>query len=160
MQFRQAEPEETAVLFRAGYKVWSRGRSLEQYCLDNGREDAYGTRYVIEAAGEIVSSAILLRLARLADKKTYGIGSVLTPPDFAGRGYATRLLIACLELVDREDAIVFLYSDIGPAFYARFGFRPLPDAFQRYHSTFMVRCPEAIWTQLILMLPQSLPDYF
>ena len=56
MIFRQARPEETDMLFREGYKVWSRNRTYAQYCEENRKEDAYGTRYVLEVDGEVVSS--------------------------------------------------------------------------------------------------------
>ena len=51
MIFRQSKQEELDQLFRKGYKVWSRNRTFEQYSTDNSKEDAYGTRYVLEDNG-------------------------------------------------------------------------------------------------------------
>jgi GNAT superfamily N-acetyltransferase len=59
--------------------------------------------------------------------RTAGIGAVFTPEALRGRGYATAFLGA---LLDAERAagtdIVYLFSDIHPAFYERLGFVRLP----------------------------------
>ena len=60
MVLREAKKEKVSDLFQQGYKVWSKGRTWEKYCADNSKEDAYGTRYVLECEGEIASSLILL----------------------------------------------------------------------------------------------------
>ena len=56
-----------------------------------------------------------------------GIGAVFTPEALRGRGYATAFLGA---LLDAERAagtdLVYLFSDIHPAFYERLGFVRLP----------------------------------
>ncbi len=56
-----------------------------------------------------------------------GIGAVFTPEALRGRGYATAFLGA---LLDNERAagtdLVYLFSDIHPAFYERLGFVRLP----------------------------------
>jgi hypothetical protein len=52
-----------------------------------------------------------------------GIAEVLTPESLRGRGHASRLLGLTLELLKREGVDgAYLFSDIDPAFYARFGF--------------------------------------
>lgn len=161
MIFRQAKPEERNLLFQEGYKEWSRNRTFEQYCIDNGKEDAYGTRYVIEKDGEIVSSAILLNLKDVNGKKAYGIGSVLTPKTHAGKGFATELMKSCMKAVYDEDTLIFLFSDINPAFYERFGFRILPSELQKSaKSTCMVYCKEDLWNELLAGSTDVLPDYF
>ena len=52
------------------------------------------------------------------------LASVVTPPNERGKGHASRMLEALLER--RGDKPWLLFSDIGPEFYARWGFRALP----------------------------------
>ena len=161
MIFREALPGERELLFRQGYRVWSRNRTFEQYCTDNGREDACGTRYVLEQEGEIVSSAIVLTLGSITGKRVCGIGSVLTPPEHRHNGYATALLENCLRKIGGPDAYVFLYSGIEPTFYRRFGFRILPERYQAHPgSAFMVLCSDLLWEELLSGPGGRLPDYF
>ena len=161
MLFRQALAGEREALFREGYREWPKGRTFAQYRADNAKEDAYGTRFVLEVGGELVSSLILLTLKDLAGKKAYGIGSVLTPKVHSGKGYATRLIRDCMEQAVPGDAFLSLFSDIDPGFYKRFGFRALPAELQRYEkSTFMVHCTDGNWNALKSCPPDAFPDYF
>ncbi len=161
MRFRPARKEEIGELFAEGYKAWPKGRTFARYCADNAKDDVLGTRYVLEEAGEIVSSLILLHLGELLGRKLYGIGSVLTPPAHRGKGYATKLLKKSLALVPGEDAIVLLFSEIAPAFYKRLGFRALPPHLQKEKgSVCMARCGEAAWIQLQNSTAGVLPKYF
>lgn len=161
MIFRQARPAEIGLLFSEGYKVWSKNRTFEQYCLDNGKEDAYGTRYVIEVAGEVVSSAILLNLPAINAKKAFGIGSVLTPKTYAGKGYATKLLKNCINNVYGDNTLIFLFSDINPFFYERLGFRLLPPHLQKnVKSPCMALCKDNVWNELMNCSLDTLPNYF
>jgi predicted GNAT family N-acyltransferase len=148
-------------LFKEGYKVWSKNRTFEQYCIDNGKEDAYGTRYVIDNNGEIVSSLILLNLKSILGRKVFGIGSVITPKLHEHKGYASKLLTQCIEQHTDKESIIFLYSDVHPSFYEQFHFRVLPDYLQKGKTGIcMVRCDESIWSQLIKSQLDIIPDYF
>jgi len=161
MIFRQAKQEEISLIFNEGYKQWSKNRTFRQYCFDNGKEDVYGTRYIIEKNGEIVSSAIILNLKEIDAKKAYGIGSVLTPKIYSGNGYATELLKNCIKRIDEENALIFLHSEISTSFYKKFDFRILPSQFQKYKmSTCMVHCNDEIWYELINSPMSLIPDYF
>ncbi len=161
MIFRQAQPHERQELFAEGYKVWSKNRTFEQYCADNGSEDAFGTRYVVEVDNQIVSSLILLIMGSIEDKKVYGIGSVLTPQPYSGKGYATELIRCCLKLLEDQGAYIFLYSDIQPAFYEKFGFRILPSILQtKEKSVCMVKCGDDDWTELVRRWANHVPKYF
>jgi predicted acetyltransferase len=161
MLFREAKSAEINLLFQEGYKEWSKNRTFEQYCIDNAKEDAYGTRYVLEVNGEIVSSTILLKLKDIHGKRTYGIGSVLTPKIHAGNGYATELLKNCLRQIYDDNTLIFLYSDINPSFYERFDFKILPPHLQKYQkSPCMVYCKDNIWHELLAGSKEIIPDYF
>lgn len=161
MIFRQATPQELDVIFGEGYKEWHKNRTFEQYCTDNAKEDAYGTRLVIDVNNEIVSSLILLKLNDIIGKKVYGIGSVLTSKIHVGKGYATTLLNSCIIQKDNDDSLIFLFSDINPDFYKRFNFKILPPKFQKYKkSVCMVHCNDNSWNELQNCSIASIPDYF
>ena len=56
-----------------------------------------------------------------------GIGAVFTPENARGRGYATAFLGALLDAERNTGTdLVYLFSDIHPAFYERLGFVALP----------------------------------
>lgn len=160
MRFREAREQETATLLEMGCSVWSKGRTWEQYFSDNHKEDTYGTRYVVEDDGRIVSSLILLRLGEIFDRKMFGIGSVITPPEFRNRGYAAELLKNTLGRVGDSD-VVFLYSEVPPPFYERFGFRVLPENMQKDPGSIcMVRCEKPVLEKLLAGGITLLPDHF
>ena len=143
------------------YKVCSKNRTFEQYCADNHKEDAYGTRYVMEQDGKILCSLILLRLKEICGCKVYGFGSVLTPAEYTGKGYATGLLKYCIENIIEENPMVFLYSEINPAFYERFGFQALPPHLQKNDKAVcMALCSEMMWIRLLKAPAALIPDYF
>jgi len=161
MIFREARPEEIPKLLADAYPEWQRGRTFAQYCVDNRKEEAYGTRFVLEHGGLLVSSLIWLRPKSSLQRRVYGIGSVVTPPRFRGKGYASEMLTHCLRMADLSTDIVFLYSDVAPAFYERFAFRALPDAHQsKAGSVFMALCDEAGWQELVESPIGALPEYF
>lgn len=160
MIFREARKNEVAGILKEGYMVWSKNRMLEQYCTDNRKEDAYGTRYVLEDEGQIVSSLILLRLGKLFDQQMLGIGSVITPQEFRQKGYAAELLKDTVQLV-RDNDIIFLYSEVSPAFYERFGFRVLPANLQKDPGSIcMVRCETPVFQFLLSAGITLVPDHF
>jgi predicted acetyltransferase len=159
MIFRVALPEERDFLFSEGYKEWPKNRTFAQYCTDNAKEDEYGTRYVLDVGGDIVSSLILLNLKDVAGKKAYGIGSVLTSKKHAGKGYATKLLGNVISQFEKDVSFIFLFSDINPDFYMRFGFRVLPDKLQS-KSVCMVHCSDSNWHTLLKCPINAMPDYF
>ncbi|MGB8455869.1 MAG: GNAT family N-acetyltransferase [Anaerocolumna sp.] len=161
MIIRQAKPGERGQLFKEAYKIWNKNRTFEQYCADNGKEDAYGTRYVLEHKGRIVSSLILLNLKELYGCKVYGFGSVLTSPAYTGNGYATKLLKYCIGEITDENKIFFLYSEINPEFYGKLDFRVLPPHLQKDKKAIcMVLCGADMWKQLVDIPINLIPDYF
>jgi N-acetylglutamate synthase-like GNAT family acetyltransferase len=162
MIIREATKQEREFLFRKAYQVWHKSRTLEEYIKDNSKEDAFGTRFVIDQDGQLVSSLIVLKLEPIMGKKVYGIGSVLTPKPHTGKGYATILLENRISKIEKdEDAFIFLYSDIDPDFYRRLGFRLLPQELQKkVQSPCMVRCGEMCWDKLIRVSIDRIPEYF
>jgi len=59
--------------------------------------------------------------------RAVGLGAVFTRPEFRGRGYASAMLATiCDRGRTAGDDVVYLFSDIKPAFYATLGFIELP----------------------------------
>lgn len=160
MIFREIKPSEIEGVLNIGYKEWAKGRSLDEYIHDNRKEDAYGTRFVIEDQGQIVTSMILLKLESMFGRVTYGIGSLVTPLEFRGKAYGKRLLILTLGLTNEED-IILLNSDLSPDYYESLGFKVLPDDLQLHPgATTMVKCPDQVFQKIVETGPACLPDYF
>ena len=158
---REAKKEEIPLLFEQGYQAWSKNRTFIQYCIDNSKEDTFGTRYVMEKNREIVSSMIVLKFDSFNGNHVYGIGSVLTPKTHVGNGYATRLLRKCVEWVSEDKNIIFLYSDINPSFYEKLNFSLLPTHLQKYEqSPCMVYCNDEVWQKLSNSSIDLIPNYF
>lgn len=161
MIFRETHKEEIPLLFQEGYQEWSKNRTFEQYCLDNSKDDAIGTRYVIEKNGEIVSSVVLIRLENINGMEVYGLGSILTSKLHRGNGYSIELIKKCINLIHSYNTIIFLYSDINPLFYEKLGFRILSDTLQKYASSVcMAYCKDDIWDRLLSTKVDVIPDYF
>jgi len=116
--------------------LWAQGRSLEEYAGDFRAVAATGFgRRRFRTLGFVLDGAVVSsckryqREIRCGDRqmRAAGIGAVFTPEEARGRGYATAFLGA---LLDTERAagtdIVYLFSDIHPAFYEKLGFVRLP----------------------------------
>jgi predicted N-acetyltransferase YhbS len=116
--------------------LWAGARTFEEYVAEfyasansgwgRRRFRTVGLRY----DGALVASCKRYERTLRCGARTYraaGIGAVFTPDALRGRGYATALLGAVL---DAERAagtdLVYLFSDIHPAFYERLGFVTLP----------------------------------
>jgi predicted N-acetyltransferase YhbS len=118
------------------FELWGARRTFDRYVSDFRAVagSAYGKRRQftvgIRASERIVCSCKLYeRELRWGEKvlRATGIGAVFTHPKERGRGYASAMLG---ELLDEERAaghdLVFLFSDIHPAFYEKLGFVSLP----------------------------------
>lgn len=153
MLLREAAPNERKGLYELGHREWPKGRTLAQYILDNQKEEAYGTRYVLaEKNGQVTASLMMLRLRPYL----YGIGSVVVEPDFRGQGLGRNLMMQCMK---KHPGVAFmLYSEIGAAYYEKLGFCTLPEVYQRYsHGLCMVRADQGLYER---MLQEPIPDYF
>jgi predicted N-acetyltransferase YhbS len=116
--------------------LWAEGRSFDDYAADFHAvaSTGFGKRrfrtlgFALDGA-LVASCKRYQREVRCGERqlRATGIGAVFTPESFRGRGYATAFLGA---LLDAERAagtdLVFLFSDIHPAFYEKLGFVRLP----------------------------------
>jgi GNAT superfamily N-acetyltransferase len=143
---RVVYPEDEREVLAFGFDAWSSppaeggtAQTLEAFVAsyETSRNHLRGTRYLLELLdGQIVADLNTLRFAR----GVYGIASVATAPAQRGRGYATLLLRAVLEIVrfqthgvelDRPPRFL-LFSEVPARTYEGCGFRVLPDEHQRF----------------------------
>ncbi len=116
--------------------IWSGDLSFADYVADFSTlcASGFGRRRLrtigLTFDGVLVSSCKRYQRELRCGERTFrtaGIGAVFTPEAARGRGYATAFLGA---LLDAERAagtdLVYLFSDIHPAFYERLGFVRLP----------------------------------
>jgi predicted N-acetyltransferase YhbS len=119
------------------YTIWGMGLSRPGYMLWNAAQQrtAWGRRHLERVAlvddhATLLSSAKRYRFdARLdgRDVRVCGIGAVYTPAAVRGRGHASALIEALLAEEHASGAeLAALFSEIGPAFYERLGFRAIP----------------------------------
>ncbi len=119
------------------YPVWAEGLSRENYGRFNEVQlkTPWGARHLqrlalVSRQGRLLSTAKRYDLkARLdgAGVRVLGIGAVFTPPDRRRQGFAEELIRRLLEIGIREGYdLALLFSAIGPDYYRRFGFDPVP----------------------------------
>jgi GNAT superfamily N-acetyltransferase len=118
------------------WRIWSDGLTREAYARYNDAQmkTAWGSRSLDRVAlvdGErVLSTAKQYALGARLDGRTIrvlGIGAVFTPPSLRSRGAAAALIERMLERA-REEGVdcALLFSEIGAAYYERFGFVPIP----------------------------------
>ena len=87
-------------------------------------------RLALVDGDELLASAKLYRFSAVLDGRPVqvaGIGAVFTPPVSRGRGAARDLIERLLERAAADGAdLALLFSEIGPAYYARLGFEAVP----------------------------------
>lgn len=119
------------------FPIWNEGLSRQAYGQWNTAQlkTPWGGGHLqrfalLDDVGELLASAKRYRHdIRLDGREGWmaGLGAVFTPPAGRGRGAASRLVQMLIERSREEGALmVSLFSEIGPAFYERFGFRSIP----------------------------------
>ncbi len=127
------------------FSLWGDGRSFERYAEDfravatslygKRRRFTVGLRDGAELACSCKNYDRELRFGERSLRAT-GIGAVFTPPHLRGRGYASAMLGALLDAERRAGCdLVFLFSDIAPAFYEQLGFIALPSRLLTLRAT-------------------------
>jgi N-acetylglutamate synthase-like GNAT family acetyltransferase len=137
---RRAIHEDMDRIYLMGFDVWGKGESIEGYLDSCRRSPKYkkGEWYLLEH-GEHgpIASLILFRFTG----DSAGLGSIATVPEKRGQGFGAYLIKTMVEYLDlRCTRATFLFSDISPHYYARFGFRALPPEHQKHPgSVCMIR---------------------
>lgn len=133
---REAAPAEIVTVLAHTRELWGGGQDLDTYVartralLDSpwGRANY---RFVVglDEAGGIMTACKRYHLAiSLAGTPapTVGFGAVFTPEAHRGQGHAATLLQAVMaEERARGTRLALLFSDIGPAYYEKLGFRAI-----------------------------------
>lgn len=158
VEFRKATPDELNEVFMMGFELWNEGRAQDDYLEYTRTALKYskGTWSVLAKGRKLLSSLIVYNFG----ENKFGFGSVVTPKNFRKNGYASKMLTAAIDQIEKEnpDSVIFLYSDIDPAFYEKLGFFKLPQTIQRYKTTIcMVRGKNI---EMFLSDKLATPEYF
>lgn len=92
-----------------------------------------GTRPILAACETIQKDAYVAKNGKLEQVLSHGICSVFCRPEYRGKGYAGRMILelgkklATWQQVNgKKGSFSTLYSDIGPNFYSRLGWKVYP----------------------------------
>lgn len=92
-----------------------------------------GSRPILASCETIQVSAYVAREGNLQNAQAHGIASVFTRSEYRGKGYAARMMAELGKRLESwqtleglPNAFSVLYSDIGPKFYARLGWKVFP----------------------------------
>jgi predicted N-acetyltransferase YhbS len=117
------------------YDIWNDGLSRRAYArfytaqIATAWGRAHLRRFALVRGDDILASAKLYQLDAVLDGvplTVAGIGAVFTTPAARRRGAARELIERLLERAAAEGAeLALLFSEIGPGYYARFGFEPI-----------------------------------
>lgn len=135
MIVREPRTEEFDEVYKMGFDVWADGSSLENYLEGCRTSPKYrqGEWFVLENNGNLLSSLLVHSFT----DNIYGIGSIATNASQRKNGNASILIEKVLDELqnNRNSKVTYLYSDINPEFYERFGFKILPHDLQKYKTT-------------------------
>jgi predicted GNAT family acetyltransferase len=143
-RLRLVQPEDLRTVLAFGYDAWKHGKTFDQYCADKDSDPNHvrGTRYLLEdVSGQPVSALNVLRFR----ESLIGLASVATSPEQRGKGYASLLVRAVMELhrFAQPDTRFLLFSEVKPTIYERHGFRVLPVEHQRFSKSLAMATGEA-----------------
>lgn len=125
---REPTDAELDAVYLMGIDAWSDDLTREQYLETCRTSPKYrrGRWWILEHEGGPVSSLLVYQGHFGLPEGCAGIGSVATPKDLRGQGFASRLITRVVDrLAARGHRAVFLFSDVDPAFYLRLGFSRL-----------------------------------
>jgi predicted N-acetyltransferase YhbS len=136
------------------FPIWNDGLDAERYARfwDAQRLTPWGSSHLDRVAlvenDRVISSAKRYDLsARLEGRirRVLGIGAVFTTPARRGQGAAVRLIEAMLEAAEAEGyEYALLFSEIGPTFYERLDFVPVPVLESRLEVTLKGGAPAVL----------------
>jgi GNAT superfamily N-acetyltransferase len=120
------------------YPIWHEGLSRAAYGRYNAAQlaTAWGRDHLVRSAlvgsggrADVLASAKRYMFDATLDGepvRVVGLGAVFTQPAHRGHGHARELIDRLLEQAAADGAdLAVLFSEIGPAYYARLGFEPL-----------------------------------
>jgi predicted acetyltransferase len=124
---REPKPNEFHQIYMMGFDVWGEGITKEDYLLTCETTPKYkkGHWYVLVSDCTIVSSLIIYKSPHFNLPEGYvGIGSIATPKEKRKNGYASQLIEKTIRMLKQHNTTgIYLFSDIDPKFYEKFGFK-------------------------------------
>ncbi|MFS0781678.1 GNAT family N-acetyltransferase [Bacillus sp. 1P06AnD] len=163
MNIREATICDMEAVYLMGYDAWGDNRQINEY-LDMCRQSTKyqrGQWFVLECSetGNLLSSLIVYDLTQQEGRIHKGIGSIATAPPERCKGLAATLLKGVMERMEsaHQDALFFLYSDIGTDYYCKLGFKVLDDHNQKYKSHI---CMWYSSNDHLDFMTKEIPDYF
>ena len=162
---RTAAASDLDAIYRMGYDAWGDGRTLEDYlaACRASKKYAAGVWWVHPQDDGMLASALLTHEIPLpTGAPAIGLGSIATAPDMRGQGHASRLI---REVLSRHEhaagtEVFFLFSDIAPKFYERFGFVALRPCPLKLSSILMARGNRQKLAALLSNPHFKIPSYF
>src|SRR4030095_1247921 len=110
---------------RPAYGQWNRAQGETKWARSHLQRFAS-----IDEDGRLLATAKQYRFdVRVGDREGWmcGIGAVLTPPEYRGRGHASALIERLVFRAQQDGALLAsLFSEIGTPFYERLGFTGVP----------------------------------
>ena len=158
LYMRDAYLNELDQVYLMGEDVWSEGASTSEYLMGCRASSKYkqGQFKILTDGQRLLSSLIVYDLS----DDRLGIGSIATPVQQRKKGYASQLILLVMEQAILEGKLdIFLFSDIGAAFYEKLGFSILPDHHQKYDDSICMLRTERAWDEW-LALGLEVPKYF
>jgi GNAT superfamily N-acetyltransferase len=130
-----SDPDSDTVL-GFGYEAWGEGLPLESFIrsYDTHPNMLRGQRYIIQnLEGKPLSHVNTLRFR----PQLTGLAWLATHPEYRRLGHASLILRAVMALarLERPNMKFVLFSEIDPAYYARFGFTKLADSAQHFAAS-------------------------
>ena len=113
-------------IYMMGFDVWGVESSEEQYLRECQSSSKYklGEWHCLESSNSLVSSLIVYKNQFKLQDCYAGLGSISTVPDSRGNGFASKLIVECVEKLRADDyAGVYLHSETDSGIYDRLGFR-------------------------------------
>jgi N-acetylglutamate synthase-like GNAT family acetyltransferase len=157
-KIRRAVQSDLDTIYMMGFDAWAENSSESQYLEACRSSPKYkrGTWYVLEDSGSLLCSLIVYEFSPLH----FGIGSIATPKVLRRKGHASDLISKIVAELERNRGakILFLYSDISPEFYEKFGFRRVPPEMQKYKTTTCMARGSDI--QRVIDGKVATPEYF
>lgn len=165
MTLRPAAASELDAVYRMGFDVWGEGLGLDAYLAGCRASPKYaaGTWWVSADGDDVPLSSLLAHeIALPSGAPAVGLGSIATPPELRGRGHASRLISEFLRVREATHGteVFFLFSDIAPAFYERFGFAALMPCPGKPSSILMARADRQRLEALLRDPRFAAPGYF
>ena len=137
MRVRKAREEDLNAIYMMGFDAWGDEYTGPDYLKACGESAKYikGIWYVLEQNYLPISSLIVYVKQFSLPDKCAGIGSIATVPGYRKRGYGALLIKNVIQLLKEQDIdAIYLFSDIAPHYYQKFGFE-LICAEQPYEDT-------------------------